>query len=454
MILDFLRKKDSDMTEGVIWRQLLEFSIPMAIGLLFQQLYNTVDTIVVGHYVGKEALAAVGSVGSIVNMLVGLCTGLSMGANVIISQHYGAHDHDKLSDAVQTTICVTFLIGLIATGAGILIVDPMLHFMDTPSDVFGEAHTYLTIYFCGMLGQVMYNMGSGILRAVGDSQRPLYFLIFSAAVNTTLDLIFVIAFRLGVAGVAVATIMSQFMSATLVLTVLTKTKAPYRIRWDKLKIKAEPLKRIINIGMPSGVQQAITAFSNVFVQSYINYFGSTCMAGWSGYNKIDVYVLIPIQSIALASTTFVGQNYGARKLGRAKKGVRQSLTLSLIITAILSSFIMIIAPYAMRLFTSDEGIIEYGAFFIRLISPFYLLTCFNQILAGALRGIGRARAPMVVMLSSFVLFRQIYLFIVKRLGGGIAPIALGYPLGWIVCSTIMIILYLRCEIARAEIAAE
>ena len=306
------RRLDSDMTQGSIWRQLIEFSLPMMIGLIFQQLYNTVDTIVVGQFVGKEALAAVGTTSSIINMLVGFAAGLSTGSSVIISQCYGSRDHEGLHKAVHTSISITFILAVAFTALGVLWADTLLRLQSTPEDVFPEAHTYLTIYFSGLLGLLLYNMGSGILRAVGDSRRPLYFLVFSAVINTALDLIFVVVLGMGVEGVAYATIIAQFLSALLTLFVLTRDHAPYGIHWNRLCIDLPTLKRIISIGLPSGIQQAITSFSNVFVQGYINFFGSACMAGWSSYNKLDAFTLIPMQAIAMASTTFVGQNYGAR----------------------------------------------------------------------------------------------------------------------------------------------
>ena len=442
------------MTEGVIWKQLLEFSIPMAIGLLFQQLYNTVDTIVVGRFVGTEALAAVGSTGSIINMLVGLCAGLSTGASVVISQCYGAHDYEKLHAAVHTTIVISLLLCVVATGVGILIVPPMLSLMATPADVLPEATEYLTIYFAGVSGLLLYNMGSGILRAVGDSRRPLYFLCFSAVINIVFDLLFVIRYHLGIAGVAYATILSQFLSALIVMYSLTRADAPYSIHWNELCIKKDVLKHILSIGFPSGVQQAITSFSNVFVQSYINFFGSSCMAGWSSYNKLDIYVLIPVQSIALASTTFVGQNFGAGKLARARKGVREALVMSLTVTALLSALMIICDRPLLYLFTSDEQVINFGERFITLISPFYVTVCFNQIFAGALRGIGRARTPMIIMLSSFVVFRQIYLYVNKLLGGAFIPVAVAYPMGWVVCSMLMTFFYRKSVLGRAPIETD
>ena len=439
------------MTQGVIWKQLLEFSIPMMIGLIFQQFYNTVDTIVVGQFVGKEALAAVGSTGSICNMLVGLCAGIATGAGVVISQNYGAHDYEKLHDSVHTVIVLTFLMSIAATIIGILIVDPMLRFMSTPDDVFGEAHTYLTIYFAGVTGLLFYNMGSGILRAVGDSRRPLYFLIFSACCNIVLDLLFVVAFHLGVAGVAYATIISQCLSALLTLFSLSHTDAPYGIRWTHLKLDFAMLKRILAIGLPSGIQQAVTSFSNVFVQSYINFFGSACMAGWSSYNKLDAFVLIPMQSIALANTTFVGQNYGADNLPRARKGNRQALIMSIAVSAALSVVAMVLARPLISLFTSEPDVQEFGVRFVLTITPFYSLCCFNQIYSGALRGIGNATVPTIIMLSSFVVFRQIYLFVNKTFfANNFTGLSLAYPMGWVVCSILIVIYYHTSVLCHPE----
>ncbi len=443
------KRGDVDMTDSSIWRLLLKFAVPMAVGLLFQQLYNTVDAVVVGRFVGKEALAAVGSTSSIINTLVGLCAGLSTGASVVIAQSYGAHDNKGLHDAVHTTILVTLILCALATTAGLFIVEPMLRFMGTPADVFPEAKEYLSIYFYGLSGLLLYNMGSAILRAVGDARRPLYFLCISAVVNIVFDLLFVIRFQMGVAGVAYATILAQGVSALLALASLTRSDVAYGIRWNKLAIRRAVLGRILSIGLPSGVQQAVTSFSNVFVQAYINHFGSACMAGWSSYNKIDIFILIPVQSIALASTTFVGQNYGAGKLSRAREGVRTALRMSLCVTALLSVLVIFCRRPLLELFSTDPAVVEYGAYFIAMISPFYVTICFNQIYGGALRGIGKARTPMIIMLCSFVVFRQLYLFVTKLLGFGFPAVALAYPAGWVLCSSLLILFYRRSALFRS-----
>ena len=441
--------RDTDMTEGNIWMHMLRFSIPMAVGLLFQQLYNTVDTLVVGQFVGQAAQAAVGSTGPIINTVVGFCAGLATGASVVISQRYGAHDQDGLGKAVHTTIAVTFLLSLIATGIGQLIILPMLRFMQTPDDVMEESACYLSIYFAGVAGILFYNIGGGILRAVGDSRRPLIFLILSACLNTVLDLLFVLAFGMGVDGVAYATVLSQIVSAVLILVVLTREQRGYGLRWRQLRIDRASLVSILRLGLPSSIQSAITSFSNVFVQSYINAFGSACMAGYGVYGKIDAFALIPVQSISMSSTTFVGQNWGAQKISRAREGVRTATVMSLISTAVLGILVFVLARPLMGFFSPEPEVIDYGVRFIHIVTPFYITICFNQIYSGALRGVGDATMPTVIMLISFVVFRQIYLAVTKALGAGFLAVALAYPVGWILCSTLLIIRYFRSPLVSA-----
>ena len=439
---------DLDMTEGSIWKHMLRFSVPMAVGLLFQQLYNTVDTLVVGQFVGQQAQAAVGSTGPIINTVVGFCAGLATGASVVISQRYGAHDDEGLSKAVHTTVALTFLVSLIATLIGQAIIMPMLRFMQTPEDVMPESASYLSIYFAGISGILFYNLGSGVLRAVGDSRRPLVFLILSALLNTALDLLFVLAFGMGVAGVAYATVLSQILSALLILAALSLEKGSYGIRWRKIRIDRKSLSMILRLGLPSSIQSAITAFSNVFVQSYINYFGSACMAGYGVYGKIDAFALIPVQSISMSSTTFVGQNWGAKQPTRARDGVRTATIMSLVSTVVLGFLVFVLARPLMGFFSPEQEVIEYGIRFIHIVTPFYIAICFNQIYAGALRGIGDATMPTVIMLGSFVVFRQIYLAVTKALGAGFIAVALAYPVGWILCSTLLVIRYSRSELVR------
>lgn len=444
------RHGDIVMTEGPIGRQLITFSLPLLLGNLFQQFYNTADSIIVGNFVGKEALAAVGSTGSIIFMVVGFMGGLSLGATVVISQYYGARDYKKLHDAVHTTMLVTLISSVVFIGVGIALVNPMLRFMNTPADVFDEAEIYLKIYFAGLPGLIVYNMGSGILRAVGDSKRPLYFLCFCTVFNIAFDLLFVVAFHWGVAGVAYATILAEFLSAVLTWWVLAYSQTPYQLHARNLKIDGPILKRIIGIGFPTAIQQGLTCFSNVYVQSYVNAFGSTCMAGWSACNKIDQFVTLPVQSLGMAITTFVGQNLGAKQAQRAKEGVRACMWIGLAVTVGLTALLNLFARGSLRMFTQEDAVLRYGVLFVRLISPFYLALCVYTILAGALRGAGVARAPMLIMLFSFVAFRQAYLFTVAKLGNSLNFIALGYPVGWVVCTILLVVCYYRCPVFKRE----
>ena len=451
------RKKTRDMTQGTIWKHLLAFALPLMIGNLFQQLYNTVDSIVVGQFVSKQALAAVGSTTSIINMLVGFFSGVSVGAGVIISQRFGAKDPEGVHKAVHTTISLTLIIGLIGTVVGIVLAPIMLTLMKTPQDVFVEAKAYLQIYFGGISGLMLYNMGSGILRAVGDSRWPLYFLVFSSCVNIVLDLLFVLGFHMGVEGVAYATIIAQFSSAALIYFTLYRTHDVHRFQPKKLRIYPEMVRSIIRVGLPAGLQQALTSFSNVFVQGYINSFGTNCVAGWSCYHRIDQFILLPMQSISMASTTFVGQNIGHRDLERTEKGIRTAVMLSIVVTGILIGLVVIFCAPLIKIFNDDPGVVEYGVMFIRLISPFYLIICFNQIYAGALRGAGDAKAPMFIMLFSFVLFRQLYLAIGTQFINTEWFVGLGYPAGWAMCSTLQLLYYYKSkwrDRRRANWAAE
>ncbi len=436
------RKKEIDMTQGVIWKQILLFALPLLAGNIFQQFYNTADSIVVGNFVGKEALAAVGSVGPIINSLIGFFMGLATGAGVVISQAYGAKNEEKVSKAVHTTLIMTFLLCAAFSVIGVLATPSMLRLMSTPQDVFYEASGYLKIYFAGVSGLMVYNMGAGILRAVGDSKRPLYFLIFSACMNTVLDILFVAVLRMGIAGAAWATVIAQIMSAIMILFVLSRSEGPYRLHVPSLYIEAKILKEIVFLGLPAAIQMMITSFSNVFVQSYINAFGSNVMAGWSAYTKIDQFILLPMQSVSLSSTTFVGQNYGAGLINRIKKGTGTALFLAVAVTLSMMIPVLYFAPMLVGLFSKENAVIRYGAMLLRMMSPFYLVCCINQVYASALRGLGNTRAPMIIMLSSFVVFRQIYLFTVSRLAGTFPIVAFGYPAGWIVCS-ITLLLYFR-----------
>lgn len=451
-VLSRLKKQDVDMTEGKIMGHIIGFAFPLLLGNIFQQLYNMVDTWVVGNYVSNEAFSAVGSVGPIINMLIGFYLGLSSGAGVVISQYYGAKKNDKVSETVHTSILMTLILAVVFTIAGIAVTPTMLSFMKTPAEVFPESKQYLTIYFAGVIGLMIYNMGSGILRAVGDSTRPFVFLVVSAVINTVLDLVFVIVFKMGVAGVAYATIIAQGVSAVLVIITLMRSRSCIRLNLRDLKISWQMLGKIVRVGIPAALQMAVTAFSNVFVQSYINYFGQDCMSGWTAYSKIDQLMLLPMQSLALASTTFVGQNLGKNQVDRAKQGVRTTLWVSMAATVILMIPVLLAAPYLVAFFNGKPEVVEIGSLLLRIISPFYVLCCVNQIYSGALRGAGNTRAPMVIMLASFVVFRQIYLFITANfIANEIIPIAMSYPAGWLLCSLLTLIYYHKTNLSKSRI---
>ena len=444
------------MTEGPILPLMIRFAIPLLLGNAFQMLYNTVDTWVVGNFVSTQALAAVGSTTMIVNMIVFFFNGLSTGATVVIGQSYGSKDKNTLHTAVETTMVMTFLAAVLFTAIGVTFVMPMLRFMSTPEDVIPEASLYLRIYFAGISGLMIYNMGSGILRAVGDSKRPLYFLIMTSILNIILDLFFVLVLRQGIAGVAYATILSQFLSAALVLRLLTITNDIYKLVWRDLCLHLPTFRRILAIGIPAAIQSTITAFSNVFVQSYVNSFGSACMAGWSCYNKLDQFIYLPVQSMSSAATTFVSQNIGARQEERAKKGTKDALLLTLGIIATVATILFLGAEPATRFFTKDSAVIAFSALFIHTNVFFLLFNCINHTLAGALRGRGDSRAPMFCMLSCFVVLRQIYLFTVTHFIANTPRIVgLGYPVGWTSCCIVeLTYYYLRYVRKRKTLPAE
>lgn len=431
-----------DMTEGVIWRQLVDFAVPLFVGNIFQQLYNTVDSVVVGNFVGADALGAVTSTVPIVFTFISLFIGMTMGASVVIAQYFGAGDVLNLRRAVHTAVVATVVLSLILSVAGYAATPALLRFMNTPASIMPEAVTYLQIYMLGLIGLMLYNMGSAILRAVGDSLRPLFLLILSSVLNIALDLLFVISFKAGVAGVAWATILSQLLSGLVVFALLFRSRECHSITWGEMRVDRHILRRILDLGLPSGVQLALTSFSNVFVQGYINAYGAASASGWGIYIRIDAFVFLPIQSMGMAVTTFTGQNAGALRADRVRAGVRASLGISAGITALIVAIIYASAPWMVALFNRDDEVLRYGVLFLRLNSVFDLLNVVYIIYGGALRGVGNARTPMYFMLGSFVLFRQVYLLVASRLTDSITPIALSYPAGWLLCS-VLLILYVR-----------
>ena len=443
-------RSDVDMTHGAVASHLVRFAIPLLAGNLFQQFYNMVDTWVVGNYVSNEAFSAVGTVGPVVNMLIGFFTGLASGAGVVISQYYGAKRQEEVQRTVHTAITMTLILGVVFTALGLWMTPLMLRLMNTPDNVLPQSTAYLTIYFSGILGLLVYNMGAGILRAVGDSKRPFYFLVVCAILNVVLDLVFVLAFGMGVDGVALATILSQAVSAVLVILTLLRADSWIRLRPRALRLHWDILKKVISIGIPAAIQMAITSFSNVFVQSYINYFGADCMSGWTAYSKIDQLLFLPMQTLGLAATTFVGQNLGSGQPERAKRGVRVAVGLALGTTLVL--IFGVIYPFGGTLvafFNAKPEVVEYGTLFLRWMSPFYVFCCFNQVYGASLRGAGHSKQTMLIMLGAFVVFRQIYLFVMANfISNTIIPIAMGYPAGWALCTACTLLYYRRADLGK------
>lgn len=437
--------RSRSMTEGVIWKQLVAFAIPLLIGNLFQQLYNTVDSIVVGNFVGKEALAAVGATANMVNVLVGIFTGLSTGATVVISQYFGAKDKENLHEAVHTTVFMTLICGILFAILGVAITPMMLGIMKVPADVLPQATLYLRIYFAGIMGLMLYNMGAGILRAVGDSKRPLYFLCLSSVINIVLDLAFVIFFHMGVAGVAIATIIAQFISAFFIFYTLARTTEDYRFVPRDIRMNRAIFTRILVIGLPAALQMSITSISNVFVQSYVNYFGSSAMAGWSAYNRIDHFIVLPMQSLGVAATTFVGQNVGAGKMERTVRGTRQAVLLSIGVTLVLTALLYLMCMPLLKVFNQDPEVLEYGMICMHAFSPFYSFFAIYSVYSGALRGAGDSKASMYGMLACNVVLRQIFLIFAKKYFYSFWIVAFSYPMAWIPCAAYM---YLYFRIGR------
>lgn len=443
------KNRELDMTSGSIIGNLVKFALPLMVGNLFQQLYNMVDTWVIGQTGDTGAYAAVGSVGPIINILIGFFSGLASGAGVIISQYFGAKDRDNVRRAVHTSIVMTLIMGVLFTVIGVAMTPFMLKMMlrtsESTGDIYPFAKSYLTIYFSGVIGLMLYNMGSGILRAVGDSRRPLYFLIVSAVTNIVLDLIFVFIFNMGAAGVAWATIIAQGISALLTMFVLFHSDSWVQIKLRELKPDRQIFFKIVRVGIPAAIQMALTAFANVFVQSYIgNVSGdqATNLGSWTTYSKVDQFIFLPIQSLALAATTFVGQNLGTGKIDRAKAGTKTAFLLSISCSIVIIIPVIIFAAPLASVFNKDTGVVAQATLLLHFITPFYLICSINQIFSAALRGAGNARAPMIIMLSTFIGVRQIYLFIMSNfISNELIPIGLSYPVGWLACGICTLIYY-------------
>lgn len=434
----------NQITEGVIWKQLLLFFFPILFGTFFQQLYNTIDAVIVGKFVGKEALAAVGGPSaSLINLLIGFFTGLASGATVIISQYYGAKNDDSVSKSVHTATALSIVGGAVIMVIGILFCEPALRMMNTPDDVMQASATYMRIYFVGVIPGLLYNMGSGILRAIGDSRRPLYFLIVACIANIVLDLLFVVVIPLGVAGVALATTLAQFISAVLVITALMRTNESYKLKLREIRFSPFLLKNIVRIGLPAGLQTSMYSISNLLVQASVNTFGTDTIAAWTAHGKVDSIFWMINGAFGVAITTFVGQNFGAGKIDRVKKSVRICLFMAALTSIVLSAVLMIGARFLFGIFTSDPAVIEIGLKVMKVITPTYITWICIEILGGAVRGCGDAVNPMLITCIGVCVLRITWVLIAVPIWNDIATVAFSYPLTWIVTSILFIIYYAR-----------
>ncbi len=442
--------KENSITQGVIWKQLLIFFFPILIGTFFQQLYNTVDTIVVGQYVGTNALAAVGTTGTLINLLVGFFVGVSSGATVIISQFFGAGDAKNVSKAVHTSMALALAGGLIIMVFGLLTARPSLELLGVPEEIMDDALTYVNVYYCGIIASMIYNVGTGVLRAIGDSRMPLYVLIVCCLVNIVLDLLFVLAFHWDVFGVAFATVLSQVVSAVLIMVRLMLTRESYRVELKKIRFDRSILKNVIRIGLPAGAQSVLYSVSNLVVQASINSFGTDAIASWAAIGKIDGFIWMVMSAFGIAITTFVGQNFGAMKYDRVKKSIRVCLGMSLGTTIVLSILLLTFMEPLLRFFTGDETVIEIGQNFFWVLAPSYFTYVFIEILSGAIRGAGESFQPMLITCFGVCGLRILWLALV-----GLVPamhsmqmVAMNYPITWVIAAVVFIIYYLRMNWLR------
>ena len=433
------------MTQGPIWKRITYFALPILLGNLFQQMYNTADSLIVGNFLGKNALAAVSSTGSLIFMLIGFLSGIAIGAGVVISRYFGGNKLEEMSQAVHTTVAFGLVAGVVMTAVGVGLSPQILRWMDTPENVMYNSQLYLSIYFMGSLGSVMYNVCVGIMQAVGDSRHPLYYLIVSSVVNVVLDLFFIAVLGMGVDGAAWATIIAQYVSAIMCLWRLLRVKDSYRVELRRIRFHWDMLKRVVRFGLPSGVQNSIIAIANVVVQSNINHFGDAAMAGVGAYSKIEGFGFLPITSFTMAMTTFVGQNLGAGQIERTKRGARFGTITSVLLAELIGVAVFIFAPQLIATFDTSPDVIAYGVDKARTSVLFYCLLAFSHAMASILRGAGKAVVPMFVMMICWCIIRVSFLAIAVPLTGSIQMVYWVYPLTWFLSSVTFLWYYRRID---------
>ena len=440
-----LNQQRISLTEGPIWKAMLLFALPVFLGNIFQQLYNTFDAWCVGNFIGDNALAAVSSSGSLIFMMISFFNGVAMGAGVVISRAYGAKEYDSMGKAIHTAIAFGLVTGLMLTVAGVVFTPTILRWMDTPQEVLPQSISYFRFYFCGAIFTVMYNIFVGILHAVGDSKHPLYYLIFSTFVNIALDLLFVAVLGMGVGSAAVATTISQGVSALLCCIHLMRIDSPYRVKFSKIGFDKASFADIIRYGLPSGVQNSVIALANVVVQSNINSFGKSAMAGCGSYSKLEGFAFLPVTCFTQALSTFVGQNLGARQHDRVKKGVRFGLICSCAMAEVVGILSYLFAPQLIGFFSESPESIAYGTQHMRTICLFYCLLAFSHCIAGIMRGAGKATVPMFTMLLCWCLLRVSYITVAVKLVNKLTTVSWAYPITWTCSSIIFLIYFLKAD---------
>jgi len=440
-----LHSDRTSLTEGSIRKSMLLFALPVFLGNVFQQLYNTFDAWCVGNYIGDNALAAVSSSGSLIFMMVSFFNGVAMGAGVVIARVFGAKQFDAMRKAIHTAIAFGLVVGIVLTVAGVALTPIILRWMDTPDEVFPESVAYFRYYFLGAVFVVMYNIFVGILHAVGDSRHPLYYLIFSTFLNIALDMLFVAVLGFGVGSAAVATTISQGVSALLCLLHLLHIDAPYKVCFREIRFHKDSLKEIIRYGLPSGVQNSVIAVANVVVQTNINSFGKAAMAGCGSYSKLEGFAFLPVTCFTQALSTFVGQNLGAKQHERVKKGVAFGVVCSCVLAEIIGGLSYIFAPQLIGLFSDSTESIAFGTQHMRTICLFYCLLAFSHCIAGVMRGAGKATVPMFTMLACWCVFRVSYITVAVKFINELTTVSWAYPITWTLSSIIFLIYFLKAD---------
>lgn len=438
------------ITEGVIWKQILRFFFPILLGTFFQQMYNTVDTIIVGRFVSTQALAAVGTTGPLVSMINGFFTGLSSGATVILAQFFGANDRKGVDNALHTGFALSLMLGLLVTAVGCLLGPGILVWMKTPEECLPMSAEYIRIYFAGALASVVYNMEAGILRAMGDSRRPVYSLIAACLVNIVMDILLVVVLGMGVAGAALATVLSQVISALILLWILLREKE-YPLVLSRLHLDGKLLKRILYIGIPAGLQFVTFDLSNTLIQSGINSFGPVVMAAWTAYGKTDALVWMVSGAFGVAITTFVGQNFGAQRYDRVRQSVRVCLGMSIGTVGTLSLLMLLFRRFILGIYTADPGVIDSGAYMMSIIVPFEAAFMPVEIFAGTLRGVGDSVKPTLITCLCVCVVRVVWLATAVRAHHTLFMLCLCYPMTWVLAATVFTVVYLRMDWLKSRI---